>query len=51
MELHPSRQQGHQKRGEGYHPTMISRRVEISITAGGGGMVCADLLIGTKPPV
>jgi len=39
-ELHPSRQRGHQKRGEGYHLTMISHGVEISIAGGVGEMVC-----------
>ena len=45
MELHPSRQQGHQKRGEGYHPTMICHGVVISIAGGVGEMVCAYLLV------
>jgi len=45
-ELYSSGQLVHQKRGEGYHPTMISHGVEIAIARGVGVMVPEYLLVG-----
>ena len=46
--LDSARQSRHEKGGEGYRPTILPQRVEISIVRGVGEVVGNYLLLGTR---